>query len=94
MLYLPVFAGSRHANQPAICQSRECLECSDAGLPGGVAWRGVGQGDGALEVKTRFSNCSLSYVWPSQEKLTVGLWGIFHLFGVCYGQTVARVKLG
>lgn len=40
---------------------------------GGVAWRGVGQGDGALEVKTGFSHCSLSYVWASQEKVTVGL---------------------
>jgi hypothetical protein len=61
---------------------------------GRVAWRGVGQGDGALEVKTRFSLCSLSYVWPSQEKVMVGLWGIFSLFGVGYGQTVACVKLG
>lgn len=60
---------------------------------GGVAWRGVGQGDGALEVKTRFSLCSLSYVWASQEKVTIGLWVIFHLFGMGYGQTVACVKL-
>ena len=61
---------------------------------GGVAWRGAGQGDGALEVKTRFSHCSLSYVWPSQEKVTVGLWVIIHLFDVGYGQTVACVELG
>jgi hypothetical protein len=39
----------------------------------GVAWRRVGQGDGTLEVKTRFSLCSLSYVWPSQEKVMVVL---------------------
>ena len=38
---------------------------------GGGAWPGGRQGDGALEVKTRFSHCSLSYVWPSQENVTV-----------------------
>ena len=62
---------------------------------GGVAWRGVGQGDGALQVKTRFSHCSLSlYVWASQEKVTIGLWVICHLFGVCYGPNSSLCKVG
>ena len=36
---------------------------------GGVAWRGVGQGGGALEVKTRFSLCSLSIQFNSRALL-------------------------
>ena len=86
MLYLPVFAGS---DMPINLLSANNGNAWNVLMPGilvvgGVAWRGVG----ALDVKTRFSFCSLSYVWPSQKKVTVGLWVILHLFGVGHGQTV------
>ena len=60
---------------------------------GGVQPKGMEHWDGALVLRPG-NHCSFSYVWASQENGTVGLWGIFHLFGVGYGQIVACVKLG
>ena len=75
MLYLPVFAESDMAINLLSANHGNAWNVLMPGIlvVGGVAWRGVEHGDEALEVKTRFSHCSLSYIWPSQENVTVVL---------------------
>ena len=94
MFYLPVpsVRGVRHANQPAICQSQECLGCSDAGHPGGW-WSSVeGAGHCKLMPGSAFVLSLKSGLHKRRSRLACGFSFIY--FGVGYSQTVAGVKLG
>lgn len=92
----PVFAGSDMSINLLSANHGNAWNVLMPGIlvVGGVAWRGVGQGGGALEVKTRFSLCSLSLTSGLHKRRSRLACGLSVIYLACAtAQTVACVKL-